>query len=300
MARRDHRGMNEIVVGVDGSSDAAEALRWGADFAARRGLSVRAVLAWDTLDQRYADRKRRFQSDYGQADAEAALEVYVTDALGSDHSVPVTQVAPAGPPAQVLLDVAADASMLVVGARGFGHLRAAVLGSVSLSCAQLAPCPLAIVRGLDHVDSARPRRIVVGLDGSAPSLRALDWALDEARATGAAIEVVHAWHPAYLAAQPYAWTLEGIDQMERDARDVLDSALAGADTHGLSTRLEPILVEGPASQRLLETAKGADLIVVGSRGLGGFSGLLLGSVSQQLAHHADCPVVIAAVQEADG
>lgn len=291
--------MNEIVVGVDGSANAADALRWGADFAARRGTSVRAVLAWDTLDQRYADRKRRFQSDYGQADAEAALDVYVTDALGVDRAVPVTKLAVVGTPAQVLLDMATSASMLVVGARGFGHLRAAVLGSVSLSCAQLAPCPLAIVRDLDHVESVLPRRIVVGVDGSASSRRALDWALDEARASGAEIDVVHAWHPSYVAAQPYALTLEGIDQMERGARTVLDSALASADTHGLSGPLEPILVEGSASQRLLETAKGADLVVVGSRGFGGFSGLLLGSVSQQLAHHADCPVVIAAVEDTE-
>jgi nucleotide-binding universal stress UspA family protein len=285
--------MTQIVVGVDGSTEAADGLRWATHLADRRGWQVLAVLAWDTLDQRYTDRKRRFRSDYVQEDAEAALHGYVIDALGAERAPSVTELAVSGQAAQVLLDAAGDdTALLVIGARGIGTLHAALLGSVSLYCTQLATCPVAIVRGLGQVDDVRPRRIVVGVDASASSRRALDWAIDEARSAGAQLAAVHVWHPSYIGAQPYAFTIEGIDAMERNAREVLDRALAGADTLGLA-ELEPMVLEGPVSQRLLEAAKGADLVVVGSRGCGGFSGLLLGSVGLQLAHHAECPVVVA-------
>jgi nucleotide-binding universal stress UspA family protein len=294
--------MAEIVVGVDGSTSAGEALRWATHLARRRGWDVEAVLAWDTLDQRFADRKRRFRSDYVQADAEAALHRYVLDAVGPDGATDAERIAEravAGPPVQVLLDASGDgAELLVVGSRGVGAVRTALLGSVSVDCAQLARCPVAIVRGLGQVDDVRPRRIVVGVDASASSRRALDWAIDEARSAGAQLAAVHVWHPSYIGAQPYAFTIEGLDAMEHNAREVLDRALAGADTEGLA-ELEPTVLEGPVSQRLLEAAKGADLVVVGSRGCGGFSGLLLGSVGLQLAHHAECPVVVAPSEAED-
>jgi nucleotide-binding universal stress UspA family protein len=286
--------MAQIVVGVDGSTNAAEGLRWATHLAERRGWRVQAVLAWDTLDQRFADRKRRFRSDYVQADAQEALHSYVVDAVGAEAAARVAELAVAGPAAQVLLDATdTGAEMLVIGARGVGAVRSVLLGSVSLDCAQLARCPVAIVRGLDGVDPVRPRRIVVGVDASTSSRRALAWALDEARASGAQLDVVHVWHPSYIGAQPYAFTVAGLEALEANARTVLDRELEEADTEGLTGPLEPSVVEGPVAQRLLEAAKGADLVVVGSRGWGGFSGLLLGSVSVQLAHHAECPVVIA-------
>jgi nucleotide-binding universal stress UspA family protein len=134
-------------------------------------------------------------------------------------------------------------------------------------------------------------RIVVGVDGSAGAAQALRWAVAEAKRRGARLEVVHAWHYFGLPTPPFVAPPE-TDAVEVRARKILDRAVDAVDCEGLVAPIERFLVwEQPASA-LLDASKGADLLVVGSRGRGGFVGLLLGSVSQEVAHHASCPVVI--------
>lgn len=135
-------------------------------------------------------------------------------------------------------------------------------------------------------------RIVVGVDGSEESLRALRWAVAEADLRHAKVEAVHAWsYPpmAFVPAMvpPAAFPHEAL---ANEAEAVLDHA-CGQLADGGPT-VQRVLVQGATAQVLLDAAIGADLLVVGSRGRGGFAGLLLGSVSQQVAHHAPCPVVI--------
>lgn len=134
-------------------------------------------------------------------------------------------------------------------------------------------------------------RIVVGVDGSDCSRRALQWAAAEARRRGAALDVVHAWHLPNAGGYPYLAAYVDFEVFAEDARGVLDRAIASVDLAGIP-KVEPILVQDGAARALLDTAKGADLLIVGSRGRGGFAGLLLGSVSHQMAIHARCPVVI--------
>ena len=136
-------------------------------------------------------------------------------------------------------------------------------------------------------------RIVVGIDGSAESHMALQWAVDEARLRGAQLGVVHAWQPIAIGAYPYGGTaaFDPAD-LEAGATALADEAMADVDVSGLgSPPTVTIPCASPASA-LVEAAKGAAMVVVGSRGRGGFTGLLLGSVSQQVVHHAPCPVVI--------
>ena len=139
-------------------------------------------------------------------------------------------------------------------------------------------------------------RIVVGVDGSPGSLAALEWAVDEARRRQARLDVVHVWDVPMLAYSAITPVVTGIDEgeLESAAREVLDKLVAGLP-HDVT--VEPILARGTAASVLLETARGADLVVVGSRGHGGFVGLLLGSVSAALAHHSPCPVVIVRHQD---
>lgn len=135
-------------------------------------------------------------------------------------------------------------------------------------------------------------RIVVGIDGSEESQAALVWALRQARLQGAVLDVVYAWHPLYIAdISGMAMSTIRPEEMEASAQAVLDHSVAELGNTA-DVEVNPILATGSAAHVLLETAKGADLLVVGSRGRGGFSGLLLGSTSQQCAHHATCPVVI--------
>jgi nucleotide-binding universal stress UspA family protein len=134
--------------------------------------------------------------------------------------------------------------------------------------------------------------IVVGIDGSDESKRALHWAVEEARLRGAKLLAVHAWSYQFTAGPDYAPAADPdfLESLRQQADQVLDEALAEAGTAGVE--IERTAVEGPPAATLVDAAEGADLLVVGSRGRGGFSGLLLGSVSQQAAHHAPCPVVI--------
>ena len=138
-------------------------------------------------------------------------------------------------------------------------------------------------------------RIVVGIDGSPESVQALRWALAEAKLRGAELRVVHTWTYPYIAAGPGldpGLDADMIDNAERLATELVTRQLDELGDETLGVDIERAIVEGGPAPALLEAAEGADLLVVGSRGRGGFTGLLLGSVSQQCAHHAPCPVVI--------
>jgi nucleotide-binding universal stress UspA family protein len=135
-------------------------------------------------------------------------------------------------------------------------------------------------------------RIVVGIDGSTESKRALRWAASEARLRGATLSVVHVWGIPYVAlglvAQPLYEPTE-IDAVRREAEKLVSSVLSELGDEATGVQIEKAVVEGAPAQRLLEAAGDADLLVLGSRGHGGFD---LGSVSQRCAQDAVCPVVI--------
>lgn len=149
-----------------------------------------------------------------------------------------------------------------------------------------------MVAGPARADDGPMERIVVGVDGSDHSRTALEWAVGEARLRGAQLDVVHVWLlPAYAYGAGLAMPVP-IDrgELQQDAEELLDRIVDSVDTTGVE--VNRIAMEGTAARCLVEVAQGASLLVVGSRGRGGFTGLLLGSVSQQVAHHAPCPVVI--------
>lgn len=137
-------------------------------------------------------------------------------------------------------------------------------------------------------------RIVVGVDGSDSSIEALRWAIQQATLTGARIDATIAWHYPLLLGG-YAWPpfgmLEDTD-FAGIAGKLLAQTVAKATGEGDRAQIAEVVKEGDAAQVLIDQADGADLLVVGSRGHGGFAEALLGSVSQHCVHHARCPVVI--------
>jgi len=140
------------------------------------------------------------------------------------------------------------------------------------------------------------RRIVVGVDGSDSSRAALRWAYDEAASHGASLTVVTARHPPPLPQTPPYGSLppEGyFDQPRHDALALLDGLTAGLAHTGPDVEVRTVVEEGNPAQVLIEHSAGADPVVVGSRGHGGFAGMLLGSVSHHLVAHSKCPVVVA-------
>lgn len=133
--------------------------------------------------------------------------------------------------------------------------------------------------------------IVVGVDGSDHGSHALEWAINEARLRGARLRLVAAWHipPAVYSGPGYIPVFGG-ESFEQLARQAADEAVKRAADAGVES--DPVVCEGQAAEVLVEEGANADMLVVGSRGHGGFAGLLLGSVSAQCAHHSVCPLVI--------
>ena len=288
--------MTEIVVGVDGSEHSAAALRWAAREAELHGGQLTAVLVWDLFNQRHPDGTRRFDPEYDEAHADAALLAAIEAALGPEAAASVVRRPVCDVPAQGLIEAAKGAALLVVGARGLGGFRGLLLGSVSQQCLHHAPGPIAIVHppreGREGADGAE--RVVVGVDGSEPSRAALRWALTEAALRHATVEAVHAWevpvvYGPVIGAFPY--DTKGVETGARELLDELvDGALSTVDAPGVT--VERTAAPGGAAARVLDAAEHASLVVIGRRGLGGFGRLLLGSVSEHVARHAPCPVVV--------
>ncbi|MCM3882323.1 universal stress protein [Frankia sp. R82] len=282
--------MSSIVVGVDGSTEAEQALRWAMQEARVRGATVTALLAWSPGDAPVSVAGMTVGSGQHEAETTArrVLETAVRNTVDPRCPVPVVErVEPQYPP-DALLAAAGAADLLVVGRHGAGRLRHILMGSVSAACVHGATTPVVVVRA-GQVRTSGP--VVVGVDGSATSVEALRWAAQEARLRGAVLRVVHAWAPVPVG---YPTVYVGVDfeASEKAARAVLDACLdAGIGERG-SLVVEDMLVTDGATHALLSAAEDAQLLVVGSRGRGGFAELLLGSVTHQCLHHTPCPVAV--------
>jgi nucleotide-binding universal stress UspA family protein len=293
--------MSEIVVGVDGSVGSENALRWAVGEARLRSAAVRAVLAWAHGAYPHAMTERFDVDGVGDLTLSASqvLHETVRRAPLGDPPVEVRETVVDRPPVRALVDESRDAMMLVVGARGLSRLRRMVVGSVSGACVHEATCPAVVVHG--HVDAKPdPRPVLVGVDGSAPSIAALRQAAGEAAMRGVPLRVVHAWTaelPAYAGFYPL------IDKaaMEKAAQGLLDDCLdKGSMRDRGDLEVDAQLAYGPAARTLIEAAEFSQLLVLGARGHGGFAELLLGSTSHQCLSHAPCPVMVIGADAAHG
>ena len=277
--------MKRIVVGVDGSEAADAALRWAVAEAGRHGADLVALLAWNYLDQHHGEHGNKdqpFDPAYGEDDAREKLRAAV-ERVGATGAVEQRVVCDLT--TRALLEAGAEADLLVVGTRGHGGFAGLLLGSVSERVLEHAHGPVTLVRTEDRGPADRP--VVVGVDGSDTGARALHWAAEEARARRAPLQVVHAWQP------PYGDTIsteEIVETIQGGAQQVLDEALADPALDGL--QVEGHLPSEGATRAMLALAPDASMVVVGSRGVGRFGRVLLGSTSRQLAHHSPCPITV--------
>jgi nucleotide-binding universal stress UspA family protein len=283
-----------VVVGVDGSPHAEEALVWALQEGRRRDLPVRAVSVWHPDGT--PEQIQRFAGPRAVAEFRAGLERQVATGVRAEAErvraadVTVTTEVRYGHPVQELIREAGVGSLLVVGSRGRGSVTGSVLGSVSQSCAQYAQGTVVVVRG--RLPDTAARRVVAGVDGSPQSVRALRFAHDAAALRGAVLEVVHTWTVPYLGfTGPVPWPQEVLDEVEEQASATLKDSVRRAAVDARA-QVKSYLVQGPTAPSLLAAAEGADLLVVGCRGYGGWKGLLLGSVSTQCVTRAPCPVAV--------
>lgn len=292
--RRDHGG--QIVVGVDGSPGSVTALRWAIDEARLRDDALAVVGTWtDPLALGGPGLPVGVGANIRKG-TKRSLEEAVAGAAGTEAlDVDVRPAVICGRAAEALCQVSEDADLLVLGSRGLGGVKGMLLGSVSQQCVHHARCPVVIVHGLRSgtAGSGQPMqpRIVVGVDGSAPSYLAMEWAVSEARLRGATLELVHAWR------DPFA-TFAAVDEdLREEATEILAEAHKEALSMDGTIDTTSHLVEARTAPALLDASKGADLLVVGSRGRGGFAGLLLGSVSLACATNASSAVAVVRAQD---
>ena len=299
-----------VLVGVDGSEASDHALAWAADEAMRRGWSLHLVCAYTvpvtagiageiTSPLVDDDSVSRVASETCAAAARAVAS--------RPDAPPVRTSISYGDAAGVLVDASATAGLVVVGKRGKGGFTSRLLGGVSTALPAHAACPTVVVpfpRGERERDEdrrsepAERARVVVGTDGSVSAAHAVDVAASFARERG--------WPVVLLAAVPLAvptlaWLPTALDPepVVREVRGQLDAAAhtLRAEHPGLEVSID-VVHDSPA-RALTEASRTAGLVVVGARGHGGFTGMLLGSVSQAVLRHAQCPVLVVPREDDD-
>ena len=284
-----------ILVGVDGSPESLGAVDWAVARAARDGWRVHILCAYSlpsfttaSLDGGYA----ALDDTAVRSGAQAVVDEAV--ARAQDKDVTVTGSLETGDPAGVLVDLSGEAALAVVGTRGGGGFADRLLGTVSSALPAHAHCPTVVVpRHTEGAEYTPVRRIVVGVDGSESARKALRWAVHEAEAWEAELTAIAAV-PMASGAGALAWLPAAVDreQVLADVRSGLDRAVADAVEGHPAVVVRRHALDGNAAELMAEFSTAVDLVVVGSRGRGGFSGLLLGSVSQGVLSHASCPVMV--------
>ncbi|WP_346106206.1 universal stress protein [Nonomuraea maheshkhaliensis] len=269
-----------IMVGVDGSAPATAAVEWAAADARRRGRSLRLVHVCERWPPSLGEAQSRYCADVLEAAAERAREV--------TPDVEVTTESRSGNVVEQLITGSASADSAVLGSRGRGGFAGMLLGSVGAAVAGHATGPVVIVRGPAE---DRYGRIVVGYDGSECSQAAMEYAIEQARARQAHVRVVYAWQVPMSApyASAYSKVLEStFEQQQRTAREAV---IPWRDKNPDIELTDEQVSEHPVSA-LMNASASADLVVVGSRGMGGFASAVLGSVSRGVLHHVTCPVAV--------
>lgn len=270
-----------IVVGYDGSPDADAALAWAARTASITGDEVVALIVVDPMDNprgvawpeswwlEIEDRARRVLSD-GPA-VESRIERHV------------------GGPVALLVERSVDASAVVLGSQGHSAVGEIFLGSVSQGVARRAHIPVIVVRQPANPDS---RRIVVGVDGSEASTRALEYACARAARTGEKVVAMHAWFPTRVAYDRFGYVPPLTGETAAEAEAALDEIVGKARAEHPEVEIAGALQAAAASGALVDASSDASLIVVGSRGRGTVAQILLGSTSHDVVHHAHCPAAV--------
>jgi nucleotide-binding universal stress UspA family protein len=268
-----------VVVGVDGSPTSDMALDWAVEEATRRNLPLHIIHAFS----------------FGYPKTRSGFGHSVDDLRQIAHNVrkeATARAQRANPELAISRDESAyGPATVVVGARGLGAVQGVLVGSVSLQVATHAHCPVVVVH--DKPTPAPDAPVVVGVDGSAVSTRAIAYAYEQASSRGVGLTVVHAWWLEYVegTAASSIWTVDW-QQFAEEEQTLVSESLAGWQEKYPDVVVRRHSVRGLPVEALVRQSENACLVVVGTRGRGGFKGLLLGSVSQGVMHRAHCPVAI--------
>ena len=270
-----------IVVGYDGSPQSDEAARWAAGAALLRGEPIVALVVIEPLD---SPRSQGWPSAWWDEIEQRAVDTFAaagaTDATVERHY---------GKIVHTLLDASRDASMLVLGSRGHSRVGEVVIGSTSQSAARRARCPVVVVRD-DRAGEAH--RIVVGVDGSDASGRALDFACGQAAATGQQVVMIRAWKPRTVPVDQHGDLPASMSTTLVEEEEALDKSVAEARGRFPGLDIVGEFIATTAGQALVDASTTATMVVVGTRGRTALTEAVLGSVSHHVLHEARCPVAV--------
>ncbi|WP_182347491.1 universal stress protein [Tomitella gaofuii] len=283
-----------VIVGTDGSDHARLAVRWAAHHAHLHGVpllivtAVSAPVAYGMGGNLPQEFFTALEEDGARILREATAEARdVSSTLEIESVVKLEATGPA------LLALSERARMIVVGTRGLSGLASAFMGSISALVARHAACPVVVVRSADDQSPAPlSGPVVVGVDGSENSAKAVAVAVREASVRGATLVAVHAWSDVPLSTMDPIAQVRGLFDEAAVADAVLSEQLAGYNDDYPDLNIEHVVVLDRPDTAILDHAEGAQLVVVGSRGRGGFAGLMLGSTSIKVLRSAHCPVMV--------
>lgn len=289
----DNIGNRAIVVGIDGSANSEAALEWAVAEAVRRRLrlhlfssGIRQIPGGDSFDNDPQVAAEVTRAAFVAADGRLAAASAHARQRSADLTITFESAVDTA--AGGLVALSSQADTVVLGRSGHGPMVGALLGSVALQVVTHAQCPVVAVQAPTGGASSKARGVVVGVDGSAVSELAVGYAFEQASMRGAPLEVVHAW----WTTATYGLTQEFQKEQANQERLTLSETLVGWSEKYPDVEVRASLPMGPAVLTLTEAAKDAELLVVGSRGRGGFRSLLLGSVSQGVLQHATCTVAV--------
>lgn len=289
-------GSGAVVVGIDGSTSAVHAAVWAGAEAQRRARPLRLVqvyalpqvsapIAFGTHEQIRAGLAER---------AEGWLAEARTAVLAEFPGLEIGTAAREWSPVTALVQESQHADLVILGSRGLGGFTGLLVGSTAVSVVAHARCPIVVVRGRmpqDPPPVAGP--VIVGADGSSDSDAALAFACEEAQLRNTELTAVHTWSDiladGVLRPHPLEQNAAEIEQAERAK---LADQVSGWQEKFPDLTIELDVTRGRPVRALLERGEQAQLIVVGCRGRGGFTGMLLGSTSQALIAHSPCPVAV--------
>lgn len=280
-----------IVVGVDGSASALSAVSWAAQESARHKVPLRLVHAYLLPTGGYSElilagsEIREAIEQLGRDKLEEA--VAAARAAAPDVEM-TTEVVCCGATA-LLIEESKAARLVVIGSQGLGTVTGMLVGSTALALAAHGKSPVIVVRGTAVPDGP----VVVGVDGSPTSEAALAFAFETASMREAGLTVVMCWQDLMMA-NAYGSSRFTVDweQVGEDERRLLAQRLAGWQEKYPDVRVRSMVLRDRPVRALIRYGAEAQLVVVGSRGHGGFTGMLLGSTSQALVYNAPCPLAV--------
>ena len=274
-----------VVIGIDGSAASSEALHWGLDYATHHKARVTLL---EVADDSFLSQRAVFRSE-SQAVSDQLLKQDIAEAQNYGFTGEINGIASVGHPVQEFERFSKDADLIVLGDHTGSKISGAFFGSRSVKIAAVSQAPVVVV---PLQPKPVTKGVVVGVDGSDAAQAAVAFAAEEASRLGVELVAVYAWMPPLTPGLEQLWSEELIEAQQNSAEEALAIGTAGLASRYPDLKIRREIVQAPPIGALLTHAQGATLLVVGSRGRGSFSRLLLGSVSQGVLTDLPCPVVV--------